>query len=160
MSPLGRRLASTLELGDCESILRVRAEVTEAIAFLTQGLPLPIEDLEHLTESDIQASARGVPGSKLSGVFEVLQIGVALRMLFCAQKFRHGPLGTRLSISPVIDALGATLREAFELDGTFRTAQANTSAKFAERRTMRERLQTRLQELIRNIDTIVQENDA
>jgi DNA mismatch repair protein MutS2 len=160
-SGTGKRLARALPFAQSHAgILRALAEVREAVELDVLGEPLPAFDLPDL-EGAVERARIGsvLTNEELRAVLVVLSAARGLRRFLQSRKATAPNLFDACATDPGLDEAERELASAFDPDGTLADrASPRLEELRSERRTSRDRLVRRLDELIRKHEDILQDN--
>lgn len=159
-SAAGKRLAKTLPFAETYDVLLLAlGEVKEAVDLHRLGEPLPAPDVPDVA----QALERARIGASLSNE-ELRAVGLCLREAtrmrrFLSTRKNHIPLLIRAcSTDPGLDELEKDIHKAFDPEGTLADKASPRLGELRnERRTMRERLVRRLEEIMQQHADILQD---
>ncbi len=150
-SDLGKRAAEHLAFApDRDAALLALAEVKEAVDLDIAGEPLTIGALPD-TETALDRARIGAPldADELRAVLGVLVAARSLRSSLKARRDRAPHLAEACAVDPDLDDLERSLTRTFEPDGSISDRASPELASFrGERRTLRDRLVRKLEELI------------
>lgn len=160
MGPMGRAHALALPFGrDREESRRKAAEAREATELHKDGEPLPILDVPDVRPSLERVRALGVLGPvELREVSGMLAAARLLRRFLAARRELRPALVASLSTDPTLDRLADELASAFDPDGTLSdNASPRLKELRQEHRAARQRMLSRLDDLMRRYEGILQD---
>ena len=159
-SHLGKRRARSLPFAADGSEVRLAlAEVREAVDFDIAGEPLPSFDLPEI-DAALDRTRIGAPLSneELRAVIACLGAARMLRRFLHSRRLRAPALDAACAIDPSLEALERDLAAAFDPDGSLADRASPRLADLrSERRSTRDRLVRRLEDLISKHEDILQD---
>jgi DNA mismatch repair protein MutS2 len=159
-SHFGKRRARSLPFAADESEVRLAlAEVREAVDFDIAGEPLPSFDLPEI-DAALDRTRIGAPLSneELRAVIACLGAARMLRRFLHSRRHRAPALDAACAIDPSLETLERDLAAAFDPDGTLADRASPRLADLrSERRSTRDRLVRRLEDLIHKHEDILQD---
>lgn len=161
VSEEGRARAVALELPSTRAaVRRAAARTGEALALLQRGEPLPLVALPSLVHPLARAAASGVlAASELVLVARSLEAARQLRRFLAARREVAPALVESCTTDATLDALAEALSSAFDADGTLADhASPRLRDLRQEQRAARARMISRLEELMRRYEPIVQDH--
>ena len=159
-SHLGKRRARSLPFAEGGSEVRLAlSEVREAVDFDIAGEPLPSFDLPEI-DAALDRTRIGAPLSneELRAVIACLGAARMLRRFLHSRRHRAPALDAACAIDPSLETLERDLSAAFDPDGTLADRASPRLADLrSERRSTRDRLVRRLEDLIHKHEDILQD---
>ena len=159
-SSLGKRRARSLPFAvDRAEVQVALAEVREAVDFDIEGEPLPSFDLPEI-DAALDRTRIGAPLSneELRAVIACLGAARMLRRFLHSRRHRAPALDAACAIDPSLEELERDLAAAFDPDGTLADRASPRLADLrSERRSTRDRLVRRLDDLINKHQDILQD---
>lgn len=159
-SPFGRALALDLTFASTREETRNRLEESrEAYLLHTNGEPLPAVDLPELRGALDRVRAHGVLSpDELRGIARSLEAARTLRRFLSTRKARCPRLHALLTTDATLDTLADELLSAFDADGTLADrASPRLKELRSEYHASRARMISRMEELMRRYDAILQD---
>lgn len=158
--PMGRTLARALPF--CATRAEVRAvsdEAREATLLENEGEPLPRLDVPDVHPALDRVRVGGVLGPvELREIASMLGAARTLRRFVASHKGRCPTLAASLSPDPTLDRVADELAASFDEDGSLADrASPRLSELRSDRRAARQRMLSRLEELMRRYEGILQE---
>lgn len=160
VSDEGRARASTLAFATTrDEARRASARTGETLALLQRGEPLPLASLASVTVALARAAASGVlAASELVLVARTLDAARTLRRFLAARRDAAPALVESCATDPSLDGLADALSRAFDPDGSLADhASPRLRELRQEQRASRARMISRLEELMRRYEAIVQD---
>jgi DNA mismatch repair protein MutS2 len=160
VSPMGSDQARGLEFPESHMESRVRLEeAREATRLHRDGEPLPVTNFPDVREALERLRVGGVlAGPELRGVAQMLLSARALRRFLVARKARATALFEACATDPTLDAVGEELASSFDPDGTLADrASPRLRELRAEAQATRQRILSRLDEIMRRYERVLQD---
>lgn len=157
---LGRDLARRLPFEPTrEDVVIALAEAKEATDLFYAGEPLPLGDVPDVGEGVARLRVGGVLGGpELRDLGRMLAAARSLRRFLAQKRERASRLYARCATDPTLDALADEITGAFDADGTLADhASPRLKELRGEQRAARARMKSRLEELMRRYEGIVQD---
>lgn len=156
----GRRAARELPFARSRvEALTALAEVREAVELDAEGEPLPARDVFDVGAALDRARIGAVlSNEELRAVLSLLAAARALRQYLQGRRQRAPALHAACATDPALDDVARALAAAFDPDGSLADrASPRLEALRGQRRSMRERLVRRLEELLQKHEDILQD---
>jgi len=154
-------LALRLPFGETrEEARRSWAEAAEAKRALDEGRPLPLQEVGAVHEAIERTRALGALGpAELRGMGRMLETARGLRRFLTSRRAELPALFEACATDPVLDAVAEGIAECFEPDGTLADrASPRLRELRAEWHAARARMLSRMEELMRRHDGILQDD--
>lgn len=157
---LGRDLARRLPFEPTrEDVVIALAEAKEATDLFYAGEPLPLGDVPDVGEGVARLRVGGVLGGpELRDLGRMLAAARSLRRFLAQKRERASRLFARCATDPTLDALADEITGSFDADGSLADhASPRLKELRSEQRAARARMKSRLEELMRRYEGIVQD---
>jgi DNA mismatch repair protein MutS2 len=158
--PLGRTMAISLDFSETRGeALRRLGEASEAARLTRDGEPLPVTELADVRDAVLRTRAGGVlSADELRHVGRALEAARVLRRFLSTRRASAPHLHLALTTDATLDTLADELRGAFDPDGTLADhASPRLRELRSEFRAARARMLSRLEELMRRYEGILQD---
>jgi DNA mismatch repair protein MutS2 len=136
------------------------AQAREATCAYDAGTPLPLTEVDGVNDAIERARVGGVLGpAELRAIGRMLEAARVLRRFLAARKAELPALHAACSTDPTLDGLADEIARAFEPDGTLADrASPRLRELRAEWHAARQRVLSRMDELMRRYSTVLQEH--
>lgn len=158
---LGKELARDLSFASdrAEALVRL-AECREATLAFTDGEPLPLSELPDVREALGRLRAQGVLGAaELRDLGRMLEVAKGLRRYLGTRRERMPALHAGLGMDPTLDAVASEVLSSFDESGAVADdASPRLKELRSEYRTAKNRMVSRMEELMRRYESVVQDS--
>ncbi|MEI7891790.1 MAG: Smr/MutS family protein [Myxococcales bacterium] len=158
--PMGASLARSLPFADePDAVRRLAREAQQAFELLAQGEPLPVIELPDVREAVGRLRVGGVLApSELRAVAQVLLSARSLRRFLGSRKTTCPDLFASCATDASLDRLADEVSGCFEADGTLADRASSRLRELrGEYQTSRQRMLSRLDDLMNRFSTVLQE---
>lgn len=157
---LGREAARSLPFARSrDEVVALLAEAKEATDLFYAGEPIPLGEVPDVREALARLRVGGVLGGpELRDVGRMLLAARSLRRFLAQKRERAARLFEACATDPTLDAVADEIDASFDADGTLADhASARLKELRGEQRAARARMKSRLEELMRRYEGIVQD---
>jgi DNA mismatch repair protein MutS2 len=158
--PLGRDLALGLRFAETRDETRVwLAQSAEAAMLLAEGRSLPVADVDDVRDAIERARVGGVLApAELRAIERMLGAARALRRFLASRKTALPSLFDACATDPTLDDVADEIAGCFEVDGALADrASPRLRELRGEWRAARQRMLSRMEELMSRYDSVVQD---